>query len=265
MFWRIQCKLWKKILNAALQAIIWVKDFAVVICYPGWILIDRSGKHFGTILNFLRDGKAILPHSRHDLEELHAEAKYYLVSELVDKCQKALKLKKDEHFPVCRIPVITSPREAKLLIAKTRKVHSIFLLQISCKFVKHVYMLFRLRFSLCWNKISCFYWNNLKYDLKFVLYTVSAIKEMKLNCFEVLAQRKPIKEQCFPLLDTGNSQVLQIMWYRLCVCCAFQVSSVVSCVGLHTVDLCEGWYFFFQARWQLGNLEKCINMYCKSL
>lgn len=87
----------------------------------GWILIDRSGKHFGTILNFLRDGKAILPHSRQDLEELHAEAKYYLVSELVDKCQKALKLKKDEQFPVCRIPVITSPREAKLLVSRTRK------------------------------------------------------------------------------------------------------------------------------------------------
>ncbi|XP_071848741.1 BTB/POZ domain-containing adapter for CUL3-mediated RhoA degradation protein 3-like isoform X1 [Apostichopus japonicus] len=87
----------------------------------GWILIDRNGKHFGTILNFLRDGKSILPRSRQDLEELQAEAKYYLVSELLEKCQKALKLKKDEFFPVCRIPVITSPREAKLLVAKTRK------------------------------------------------------------------------------------------------------------------------------------------------
>lgn len=27
----------------------------------GWILIDRCGKHFGTILNFLRDGTVALP------------------------------------------------------------------------------------------------------------------------------------------------------------------------------------------------------------
>lgn len=101
-----------------------------IFLFAGWILIDRSGKHFGTILNFLRDGKAILPHSRQDLEELHAEAKYYLVSELVDKCQKALKLKKDEQFPVCRIPVITSPREAKLLVSRTRKVEPMKLIFI---------------------------------------------------------------------------------------------------------------------------------------
>ena len=27
----------------------------------GWILIDRCGKHFGTILNFLRDGDVPVP------------------------------------------------------------------------------------------------------------------------------------------------------------------------------------------------------------
>ena len=27
----------------------------------GWIMIDRSGKHFGSILNFLRDGNVFLP------------------------------------------------------------------------------------------------------------------------------------------------------------------------------------------------------------
>ena len=27
----------------------------------GWILIDRCGKHFGSILNFLRDGDVPLP------------------------------------------------------------------------------------------------------------------------------------------------------------------------------------------------------------
>ncbi|KAL0193818.1 hypothetical protein M9458_012114, partial [Cirrhinus mrigala] len=56
----------------------------------GWILIDRCGKHFGTILNYLRDGVVPLPESRRETEELLAEAKYYLVQGLVDECQAAL-------------------------------------------------------------------------------------------------------------------------------------------------------------------------------
>uniref|UniRef100_A0A8B9ZXB8 BTB domain-containing protein n=1 Tax=Anas zonorhyncha TaxID=75864 RepID=A0A8B9ZXB8_9AVES len=56
----------------------------------GWILIDRCGKHFGTILNYLRDGAVPLPESRREIEELLAEAKYYLVQGLVDECQAAL-------------------------------------------------------------------------------------------------------------------------------------------------------------------------------
>merc|ERR1719305_739320 len=30
----------------------------------GWILIDRNGKHFGAILNYLRDGTIPLPRLR---------------------------------------------------------------------------------------------------------------------------------------------------------------------------------------------------------
>ena len=48
----------------------------------GWILIDRCGKHFGSILNFLRDGKVPLPENRRELQELEQEAKYYLVQDL---------------------------------------------------------------------------------------------------------------------------------------------------------------------------------------
>lgn len=59
---------------------------------PGWILIDRCGKHFGTILNYLRDGAVPLPESRREIEELLAEAKYYLVQGLVDECQAALQV-----------------------------------------------------------------------------------------------------------------------------------------------------------------------------
>jgi BTB/POZ domain-containing adapter for CUL3-mediated RhoA degradation protein len=45
-------------------------------------LIDRCGKHFGIILNFLRDGSAPLPESPRETAELLAEAKYYCVAEL---------------------------------------------------------------------------------------------------------------------------------------------------------------------------------------
>ena len=54
----------------------------LLIFFSGWILIDRCGKHFGTILNFLRDGKVPLPENRRDLLELQQEAKYYLVQDL---------------------------------------------------------------------------------------------------------------------------------------------------------------------------------------
>merc|ERR1719234_2131603 len=34
----------------------------------GWILIDRNGKHFGAILNYLRDGTIPLPDTRRELK-----------------------------------------------------------------------------------------------------------------------------------------------------------------------------------------------------
>ncbi|MGH0183682.1 UNVERIFIED_CONTAM: hypothetical protein FKN15_012876 [Acipenser sinensis] len=58
----------------------------------GWILIDRCGKHFGAVLNYLRDGAVPLPESRREIEELLAEAKYYLVQGLADECQAALQV-----------------------------------------------------------------------------------------------------------------------------------------------------------------------------
>jgi len=45
-------------------------------------LIDRCGKHFGSILNYLRDGSITLPESRYEIAELLAEAKYYLIQGL---------------------------------------------------------------------------------------------------------------------------------------------------------------------------------------
>lgn len=44
----------------------------------GHILIDRDGKHFSTILNFLRDGETSpLPPDYQAVQEILAEAEYY--------------------------------------------------------------------------------------------------------------------------------------------------------------------------------------------
>lgn len=87
----------------------------------GWILIDRCGKHFGTILNFLRDGNVPLPENRSELAELRAEAKYFCVEELAEACEKSMKDKEaaaaammSDVVPICRVPLITSPKEEQV-------------------------------------------------------------------------------------------------------------------------------------------------------
>lgn len=85
----------------------------------GWILIDRSGKHFGSILCFLRDGTVALPKGRQAVQELLAEAKYYLVQGLVELCQNTLQGNKEQ--PLCVIPVVTSSKEEERLIQSSAK------------------------------------------------------------------------------------------------------------------------------------------------
>ncbi|XP_016144157.1 BTB/POZ domain-containing adapter for CUL3-mediated RhoA degradation protein 2-like [Sinocyclocheilus grahami] len=80
----------------------------------GWILIDRCGKHFGSILSYLRDGFVTLPKSRQGIMELLAEAKYYQIQGLIDLCQRALQ--DNEEKALCVIPVITSLKEEERLI-----------------------------------------------------------------------------------------------------------------------------------------------------
>ncbi|XP_023220442.1 BTB/POZ domain-containing adapter for CUL3-mediated RhoA degradation protein 3 [Centruroides vittatus] len=87
----------------------------------GWILIDRCGKHFGTILNFLRDGSVSLPESTREVAELLAEAKYYLIQELIESCESALRKHDMEAVPICRVPLITSSKEEQNLISVSTK------------------------------------------------------------------------------------------------------------------------------------------------
>ena len=60
--------------------------------WTGWILIDRSGTHFGTILSYLREGTVTLVKGKQAVLELLAEAKYYLIQGLVELCQNNLQV-----------------------------------------------------------------------------------------------------------------------------------------------------------------------------
>lgn len=87
----------------------------------GWILIDRCGKHFSTILNFLRDGTVVLPDSRRETAELAAEARYYLIQELIEACESVLRKDPSPIDAICTLPLITSTREESYLIGSTNK------------------------------------------------------------------------------------------------------------------------------------------------
>ncbi|VDN18485.1 unnamed protein product [Gongylonema pulchrum] len=90
----------------------------------GWVLIDRSGKHFGTILNFLRDGYVPLPECRAETAEILAEAKYYLIQELVQQCQNWLKVmeKKDvEPAGICKVPLVCTKKDCDRIVTSTTK------------------------------------------------------------------------------------------------------------------------------------------------
>ncbi|KAL3311125.1 BTB/POZ domain-containing adapter for CUL3-mediated RhoA degradation protein 2, partial [Cichlidogyrus casuarinus] len=91
----------------------------------GWVLIDRSGKHFGTILNFLRDGSVPLPETRCLIEELLAEARYYCIEELILLCEETLiKIRSvdESHFKAsASIVIFKCPNATKTFLSSIRK------------------------------------------------------------------------------------------------------------------------------------------------
>jgi hypothetical protein len=60
--------------------------------------IERSPKHFQSILNYLRDGETVLPRSETELEELALEAKFYHLKSLYVLCMRALEPLKAEKY-----------------------------------------------------------------------------------------------------------------------------------------------------------------------
>lgn len=58
--------------------------FEVKPSEDGAFFIDRDGKHFRFILNYLRDGELIVPEGAKFLKELEAEAKFYQIKGLLE-------------------------------------------------------------------------------------------------------------------------------------------------------------------------------------
>nr|XP_046272054.1 BTB/POZ domain-containing adapter for CUL3-mediated RhoA degradation protein 1 [Scatophagus argus]XP_046272055.1 BTB/POZ domain-containing adapter for CUL3-mediated RhoA degradation protein 1 [Scatophagus argus]XP_046272056.1 BTB/POZ domain-containing adapter for CUL3-mediated RhoA degradation protein 1 [Scatophagus argus] len=93
----------------------------VTIDSEGWVVLDRCGRHFGLVLNFLRDGSVPLPEDHRELDEVLKEAQYYQVQGLIQHCLSAMQKQKDVFESVCRIPMITSAKEEQRMIATCRK------------------------------------------------------------------------------------------------------------------------------------------------
>lgn len=91
----------------------------------GWVLIDRDGKHFDLILNYLRDGSINLPECSQILNELLNEAKFYCLESLVDLIEQQIrnrtrKLTGDTDA-CCKVIMLTSAKELPNIVATVRK------------------------------------------------------------------------------------------------------------------------------------------------
>merc|ERR1712018_806081 len=58
-----------------------------IIDENGYILIDRSGRHFNTILDYLRNGMPPILKDEREAKELEMEADFYCIEDLKKYCQ----------------------------------------------------------------------------------------------------------------------------------------------------------------------------------
>ncbi|KAL7860573.1 hypothetical protein AOLI_G00169220 [Acnodon oligacanthus] len=93
----------------------------VTIDSEGWVVLDRCGRHFPLVLNFLRDGTVPLPETQRELEEVLNEAQYYRLQGLIQHCLSTLQKRSEVFEGGCHIPMITSAKEEQRMISTCRK------------------------------------------------------------------------------------------------------------------------------------------------
>jgi BTB/POZ domain-containing adapter for CUL3-mediated RhoA degradation protein len=91
----------------------------------GWVLIDRDGKHFDIILNYLRDGTLNLPDCTQILNELLNEAKFYCIQSLIELIVQQLRVRSRKNVDYtdtcCKVIMLTSAKELPNIVATVRK------------------------------------------------------------------------------------------------------------------------------------------------
>eukprot|EP00042_Codosiga_hollandica_P031427 m.191337 g.191337 ORF g.191337 m.191337 type:complete len:290 (+) comp53638_c0_seq1:132-1001(+) len=85
----------------------------------GWVFIDRDGKNFSYILNFLRDGEEVLPAGETERRVILAESRYFAVEGLSRQIEASFER---PLFPLTRfsLPVILTEDEDNALINSTK-------------------------------------------------------------------------------------------------------------------------------------------------
>lgn len=90
----------------------------------GYFMIDRDGKYFNYILNYLRDNNVILPSDTFTVRNIRNEAQFYSIQNLIDMCDEIINDKYDLNEPIipkCSVTVITSSAEETALINQSKK------------------------------------------------------------------------------------------------------------------------------------------------
>ena len=97
----------------------------MIFVRTGWFLIDRDGKHFNLILNYLRDGTINLPECPQVLSELLQEAKFYCISPLIELIEQQLKTRSRKSLAdmdaCCKVIMLTSAKELPNIVGSVRK------------------------------------------------------------------------------------------------------------------------------------------------
>ena len=97
----------------------------LVVFHLGWVLIDRDGKHFYLVLNYLRDGTINLPECTQTLNELLQEAKFYCIESLIELIEQQLKTRSrrstGDTESCCKVIMLTSAKELPNIVATVRK------------------------------------------------------------------------------------------------------------------------------------------------
>lgn len=83
----------------------------------GYVHIDRDGRYFPYILNFLRDGTVALPESWELKEAILNEAQFYALQPLIQLIDHHMS---DMFRPMCQIAVVTSALEEARLITTSK-------------------------------------------------------------------------------------------------------------------------------------------------